>query len=181
MNERATDARVRHEKRMERKRERRERGREGQIDVDGEGDGDGEEDEEGERLRSMQERVRTVSDGLEGSMRGVVDSEVRLNGVLNGIGELEREDGNEGGVSRRRTRRAANQEDEEGEEEEGEGESEELGTPPIQELNEKIGRCQSDWEGLSLTERWVSIPSYIWIQLTSEDTPRTTPTSDSTE
>jgi hypothetical protein len=139
VNERATDARVRYEKRVERKRERRERDGEVDMEVDVEADDDGER----ERLASMQERVKTVTDGLEGRMRGVIDAEVKLGGLLDGIGDLEAE---------------------EEEEEEG-GDDEEPETAPVQELDEKIGRCRADWEeGLSLTERWVYLPTYTdWV------------------
>lgn len=174
VNEHATDARIRYEKRLRKKRER---------EPEQENNGDEADEEEAERLTRMEEKVRAVTGSLEESMRGVIDAEVRLGGLLDGIGELERDEEN-GGVGRRvrgrRTRRAAGQEDEGegGEEDEGE---EEPGVPPTEELNEKIGRCQADWEGQSLTERWVlPLPVYMdW--LTEEDTPQTMPTSASTE
>jgi mRNA (guanine-N7-)-methyltransferase len=183
VNERLTDATVRLKRKREKARERDvsrsmteagdgdAEGNEAKdrMDVDG-GDADGGHEEEVARLKEFEEKVRGVTEKLDGSMRKAIDSEVKIDAlgvVLNGLQrEAEANAAAGGGTQRprqrrRRTRRAGSDE-EEAEEDEGdlyeatpeaeEGEDEHSLT---RKLEERMAKDHEKWEDLSLTERYV--------------------------
>ncbi|KAL3452576.1 zinc-finger of the MIZ type in Nse subunit-domain-containing protein [Aspergillus insuetus] len=145
------------------------------MDVDG-GDADGGHEEEIARLKEFKEKVRGVTEKLDGSMRKAIDSEVKIDAlgvVLNGLQrEAEANAAAGGGTQRprhrrRRTRRAGSDE-EEAEEDEGdlyeatpeaeEGDDEHSLT---RKLEERMAKDHEKWEDLSLTERYSENNSYI--------------------
>lgn len=110
VNERVTDERVRHEKRTTRDREA----------------GKEEDEDEKENLEKREEEVRNITADLDKGMRGIVDSDVKLAGLVGGIGHLERDAERESGV----------------------------GGPPVEVLRERIAREGEEWEGRSLVDRY---------------------------
>ncbi|KAL2797698.1 zinc-finger of the MIZ type in Nse subunit-domain-containing protein [Aspergillus keveii] len=188
VNERLTDATVRLKRKREKARERDvsrsmteagdgdAEGNEARdrMDVDG-GDADGGHEEEVARLKEFEEKVRGVTEKLDGSMRTAIDSEVKIDAlgvVLNGLQrEAEANAAAGGGTQiprqrRRRTRRAGSDE----EEAEDEGDLYEA-TPEAEEgddehsltrkLEERMAKDHEKWEDLSLTERYSENNSYI--------------------
>ncbi|KAE8319753.1 zinc-finger of the MIZ type in Nse subunit-domain-containing protein [Aspergillus transmontanensis] len=164
VNERLTDARVR----LQRLKERR-GGRENFNE--GEEDGarqQGDTDDWEERLRELEERVGSVTERLEGQMRGTIDGEVRVDGLVGVLGTVEREVEQEsslGRSTRRTTRRRGGEEDgdddEDGDYEEAEEERGEESVPPSRRLDKLLGENYADWDKLSLTERYSSNNAYI--------------------
>ncbi|KAL2821987.1 zinc-finger of the MIZ type in Nse subunit-domain-containing protein [Aspergillus granulosus] len=191
VNERLTDATVRLKKQGERERERvrsrstTEAGDGGEnendgsmrMDVDG-GDGEGGKGHEEEiaRLKELEERVKSVTEKLDGRMRQAIDSEVRIDALGEVLTGLQRETDAElvanGGArrsrqTRRRTRRAGTDE-EEMEEDEGDlyhatPETEEGEDEPslTRKLEERMAQDQAKWEDLTLTERYSENNNYI--------------------
>ncbi|KAL2861480.1 zinc-finger of the MIZ type in Nse subunit-domain-containing protein [Aspergillus pseudodeflectus] len=186
VNERLTDATVRLKRKREKERERdvsRSMTEAGDGDTEGKdrmdvagGDADGGHEEEIARLKEFEEKVRGVTEKLDGSMRKAIDSEVKIDALgvaLNGLQrEAEANAAANGGTQRprqrrRRTRRAGSAEEEA---EEDEGELYEA-TPEAEEgadehsltrkLEERMAKDQEKWEDLSLTERYSENNSYI--------------------
>lgn len=157
INDRLTDARERCEKRR-RKREKR-----------GEGDGEdeggemetgqqGDDDEEGQRrIDELDTRVRGTTEKMEEKVRGVVDSEARIDALMEILGETSREEPER---RTRRTRREHNEdaEDDGDEERENQDENEQI-IPASRVLDTRLSEKKDSWNELSLTERYVfSLP-----------------------
>ena len=157
MNERLADARGRYEKEKERRR------RQGE-DVD-----DGDSDPEYQRLAEAETRVEAITAQMEQKTRFIVDSEVRLQGLTDAMGEIEKEEGEAvtaalGARQTRaqRSRRRAN--DSEGDDDPEDGDYEDAQEnearkrnaqhPPSTRLDEKLSEEMGKWNELSLTERY---------------------------
>lgn len=164
VNERLTDARVRLQRLKERRGER-------ENFNEGEENGarqQGDTDDWEERLRELEERVEGATERLEGQMRGTIDGEVRVDGLVGVLGTIEREVEQESSFGRstrstrstRTTRRRGGEEDgdddeEDGDYEEAEEERGEESVPPSRRLDKLLGENYADWDKLSLTERYV--------------------------
>lgn len=161
VNERLTDARVRLQRLKERRGERKNFN-------EGEENGarqQGDTDDWEERLRELEERVEGATERLEGQMRGTIDGEVRVDGLVGVLGTIEREVEQESSFgrstrsTRRTTRRRGGEEDGDDDEEDGDyEEAEERGeesVPPSRRLDKLLGENYADWDKLSLTERYV--------------------------
>ncbi|EAW06495.1 SUMO ligase MMS21 [Aspergillus clavatus NRRL 1] len=186
VNERLTDARVRYQKEKARKRKVREGEGDDEEGGDEEGDGDG-DGEELERLARLEERVKSVTEELEGRMRRAIDAEVRvegMSGVLTALGKEAEEGAVSGGRGRRgarggagRTRRTrrrrrdvgADGDDDGSDEEDDEAGDEEYEAtpehedrrptvPPSRRLVEQMDEESARWENQSLTQRY--LPPY---------------------
>ncbi|OGM50457.1 mRNA cap methyltransferase [Aspergillus bombycis] len=162
VNERLTDARVR----LQRLKERR-----GEREDFNEGDEDGtqrQDDEEWEeKLRELGEKVGDVTERLEARMRGTIDGEIRVDGLVGVLGTVERDTELENGagrITRRGTRRRGGEEEEDDEEDEDYEEAEESveeSVPPTRRLDELLRENYAEWDRLSLTQRYSTNNAYI--------------------
>lgn len=158
VNERLADARGRYEKDKERRR------RQGDEDVEV-----GEDDPEYQRLADAETRVEAITAQLEQKTRSIVDSEVRLQGLTDAIGELEKEEGEAVAAAMgtrqtraQRLRQRAN--DGEGDEDPEDGDYEDAQErearernaqhPPSSRLDQKMAEEMGKWNNQSLTERY---------------------------
>lgn len=183
VNERLTDSRLRYEKQKERRRARRPRqndsGEQAESaaaaldDADDNDDGD----EEHERLMQLEEQVTGVTGQLEAAMRRTIDAEVKVDSLAGVMGRFETEAEQASLAPRRATRRTRRHinADEDGDDDgdgddadydpaEGEG-----AEAPSQKLQTSLAESNARWDGLSLTERYASRPTYMNAQaLTSQ-------------
>ncbi|KAI9926851.1 hypothetical protein ASPWEDRAFT_46083 [Aspergillus wentii DTO 134E9] len=177
VNERLTEARGRYEKEKRKKRAR-------ENDHENHGEGDSRSptvapdnaNEELARLTRTEGKVKDVTALLEEKMRGIVDAEVKVDGLTGVLVELGREaeqasvSGNRPSQRRRRGMRRVNEDGEEDDDEEEEDEDYEA-TPerearareiaPSRRLDEKLKDDFANWENLSLTQRYSTHNSYI--------------------
>lgn len=167
VNERLVDARVRYERTKQRRRDTSDGAEEDQ-----ESDG-----EEHRKLDEQEHRVQAVTGRLEEKMRQMIDSEARLQSMLDSVASIEREEAEaqvaalgvrQTRAQQRRQQRANRDEDDEedGDDErdqdyEGtpEREARERNTqnPPSRRLDESLEEGKGKWNELSLTERYVEI------------------------
>ncbi|KAE8160151.1 zinc-finger of the MIZ type in Nse subunit-domain-containing protein [Aspergillus tamarii] len=167
VNERLTDARVR----LQRLKERRgERENFNEREEDGGQQQQEDTDDWEERLRELEGRVGGVTERLEARMRGTIDGEVKVDGLVGVLGTVEKEveqQGSSGRSRRRRTRRRGGEEegdedDEDDEDyEETEREREDESVPPSRRLDELLGENYAEWDKRSLTGRYSSNNAYI--------------------
>ncbi|KAF7529780.1 hypothetical protein PCG10_006111 [Penicillium crustosum] len=168
VNERLSDARIRYEKLKEARR------RQGDEDVD-----DDESNEEYQRLAEAETRVNAITAQMEEKTRLIVDSEIKLQGLTDAMGEIEREEGETVAAvlgvrqtRRQRARQRANAEDDaDGTEDPTDGDYEDAQeremrernaqNPPSRKLVDKLAEGVQKWDELSLTERYASNNSYI--------------------
>ncbi|OQE47515.1 hypothetical protein PENCOP_c001G01487 [Penicillium coprophilum] len=168
VNERLSDARVRYEKSKEARRSQ------GDENVD-----DDESNEEYQRLAELETRADAITARMEEKTRQVVDSEIKLQGLTDAMGEIEREEGENVvtalGVRQtrqQRARRRANEDDDaDGTEDPTDGDYEDAQerelrernaqNPPSRKLADKLTEGVQKWDELSLTERYASNNSYI--------------------
>ncbi|EKV16321.1 Chromosomal organization and DNA repair protein Mms21, putative [Penicillium digitatum] len=168
VNERLSDARTRYEKMKEARR------RQGDKNVD-----DDEANEEYQRLAEEETRVNAITAKLEEKTRLIVDSEIKLQGLTDAMGEIEREEGETVaaalGVRQTRQRRARQRarggDDADGTEDPTDGDYEDeqekemrernAQNPPSRKLVDKLTKGVQKWNELSLTERYASNNSYI--------------------
>ncbi|KGO69180.1 Zinc finger, RING/FYVE/PHD-type [Penicillium italicum] len=170
INERLCDARTRYEKMKEARR------REGDENVD-----DDEANEEYQRLAEEEARVNAITAKMEEKTRLIVDSEIKLQGLTDAMGQIEREEGETVaaalGVRQTRQQRArqranaAADDDDEGPEDPTDGDYEDeqekemrernAQNPPSRKLVDKLTEGVQKWDELSLTERYASNNSYI--------------------
>lgn len=125
VNEKLTDARVRHERYLSSLRKRREKEDSGEDGDNDDGDGDGEgnvggrgggsgsvevdEDEAEHQFRATETQITILTETLEEKIRRVVDSEVMLENLKGTLGDLSREAEEAGSralASRRRARQS---------------------------------------------------------------------------
>lgn len=168
VNERLSDARIRYEKLKEARR------RQGDEDVD-----DDESNEEYQRLAEAETRVNAITAQMEEKTRLIVDSEIKLQGLTDAMGQIEREEGETVaaalGVRQTRQQRARQRanadEDADGTEDPTDGDYEDVQeremrernaqNPPSRKLVDKLTEGVQKWDELSLTERYASNNSYI--------------------
>ncbi|KAJ5515622.1 hypothetical protein N7527_007182 [Penicillium freii] len=168
VNERLSDARIRYEKLKEARR------RQGDEDVD-----DDESNEEYQRLAEAETRVNAITAQMEEKTRLIVDSEIKLQGLTDAMGQIEREEGETVaaalGVRQTRQQRARQRanadEDADGTEDPTDGDYEDeqeremrernAQNPPSRKLVDKLTEGVQKWDELSLTERYASNNSYI--------------------
>ncbi|KAJ5956002.1 hypothetical protein N7501_010281 [Penicillium viridicatum] len=168
VNERLSDARIRYEKLKEARR------RQGDEDVD-----DNESNEEYQRLAEAETRVNAITARMEEKARLIVDSEIKLQGLTDAMGQIEREEGETVaaalGVRQTRQQRARQRanadEDADGTEDPTDGDYEDeqeremrernAQNPPSRKLVDKLTEGVQKWDELSLTERYASNNSYI--------------------
>ncbi|KAI1834495.1 hypothetical protein DTO006G1_137 [Penicillium roqueforti] len=168
VNERLSDSRGRYEKNKEARR------REGEENVD-----DDESNEEYQRLADAEARVSAITARMEEKTRLIVDSEIKLQGLTDVLGQIEREEGENVAAAlgvrqtrQQRTRQRANDDDDEdGTEDPNDGNSEDAleremrernaQNPPSRKLVDKLTEGVQKWEELSLTERYASNNNYI--------------------
>ncbi|OQD60020.1 hypothetical protein PENPOL_c033G03988 [Penicillium polonicum] len=168
VNERLSDARIRYEKLKEARR------RQGDEDVD-----DDESNEEYQRLAEAETRVNAITAQMEEKTRLIVDSEIKLQGLTDAMGQIEREEGETVaaalGVRQTRQQRARQRanadEDADGTEDPTDGDYEDeqeremrernAQNPPSRKLVDKLTEGVQRWDELSLTERYASNNSYI--------------------
>ncbi|CAI7606918.1 unnamed protein product [Penicillium viridicatum] len=168
VNERLSDARIRYEKLKEARR------RQGDEDVD-----DDESNEEYQRLAEAETRVNAITARMEEKTRLIVDSEIKLQGLTDAMGQIEREEGETVaaalGVRQTRQQRARQRanadEDADGTEDPTDGDYEDeqeremrernAQNPPSRKLVDKLTEGVQKWDELSLTERYASNNSYI--------------------
>lgn len=161
VNERLLDARLRYEKRRQRQRDAGE-------DVPGDEDSD-----ELAQLAERERKVEEVTGQMEVKMRQMIDSEARLQNLLDTMAKMEREEGeaqtaalraNQERGHRRRTRQASldavvdgDYERDESYEATPERETRERNAqyPPSRRLDTSLGEGVDKWNELSLTERCV--------------------------
>ncbi|KAJ5105643.1 hypothetical protein NUU61_002990 [Penicillium alfredii] len=181
VNERLSDARVRYERSKEARRRNA-----GEDNQDGENhnNNDDEEDDDNDEYRQLGEtelRVNATTARLEESMRRMVDSEVRLQGLTDAIGDLENEEGEAQAAAlgqrqtrqqRRRRGRVEDEDDAEAADEdpqdrdyqgtpERETRERNAQNPPSRKLDGRLLEGVEKWDGLSLTERYSTHNSYI--------------------
>lgn len=160
INERYTDAKVRHEAKVRRRREREAKG----LDDNGENNDGWDEDNERMELEDMEKKVKEFTTKMEGLMRRTIDREMELDVWAEGLRELVGdEDENADDIGRRVRRRVEGRDDEEQEEEE------ELGDPPSQLLKQKIARNRADWGSRSFTDRFVLEPLSMAYKIANHD------------
>ncbi|KAE8419094.1 zinc-finger of the MIZ type in Nse subunit-domain-containing protein [Aspergillus pseudocaelatus] len=162
VNERLTDARVR----LQRLKERRgERENFDEREEDGVQRQQEDTDDWEERLRELEGRVGGVTERLEARMRGTIDGEVRVDGLVGVLGTVEREveqDGSSERSMRRRTRgRGGEEDDDEDDEDYEEAEREDESVPPSRRLDELLGENYVEWDKRSLTQKYSSNNAYI--------------------
>ncbi|KAJ9491329.1 hypothetical protein VN97_g1936 [Penicillium thymicola] len=168
VNERLSDARIRYEKLKEARR------RQGDEDVD-----DDESNEEYQRLAEAETRVDAITAQMEEKTRLIVDSEIKLQGLTDAMGQIEREEGETVaaalGVRQTRQQRARQRanadEDADGTEDPTDGDYDDeqeremlernAQNPPSRKLVDKLTENVQKWDELSLTERYASNNSYI--------------------
>lgn len=195
VNERLSDARIRYEKMKEARR------RQGDEDVDDESN------EEYQRLAEAETRVNAITAQMEEKTRLIVDSEIKLQGLTDAMGQIEREEAETVAAAlgvrqtrQQRARQRANADDDaDGTEDPTDGDYEDAQeremrernaqNPPSRKLVDKLAEGAQKWDELSLTERYAM---YSWPVLwllyskTQEtdnydlDMPAITPTSAST-
>lgn len=162
VNERLSDARTRYEKLKEARR------RQGDEDVD-----DDEANEEYQRLAEVETLVDAITARMEEKTRLIVDSEIKLQGLTDAMGQIEREEGETvaAALGVRQTRqqrarqRANNDDDADGTEDPTDGDYEDTQeremrernaqNPPSRKLVDKLTEGVQKWDELSLTERYV--------------------------
>lgn len=166
VNERMVDARVRYERKRQRQRDAAEDGEDQEPDS-----------EERQQLDEREHKVQDVTGRLEEKMRQMIDSEARLQSLLDSVNKIEREEGEAqvAALGARQTRlqqrrqQRANREEED--EEDGDDERDETyeGTPerearerntqnpPSRRLEDSLEEGTGKWNELSLTERYVDI------------------------
>lgn len=166
VNERLIDARVRLEKTRQQRR-----------DV-GEDVPEDQEDQDSEEVQQLAERERKVEDvtaRMEEKMRQVIDSETRLQRLLEAMTNIEREEGEAQAAAlgsrqtrrqRRRQRRDSQDGEEDGDDErdetyegspEREARERNAQNPPSRRLDGSLEEGTGKWSELSLTERYVDI------------------------
>ncbi|KAJ5164317.1 uncharacterized protein N7500_006147 [Penicillium coprophilum] len=168
VNERLSDARVRYEKSKETRRSQ------GDENVD-----DDESNEEYQRLAELETRADAITARMEEKTRQVVDSEIKLQGLTDAMGQIEREEGENVATAlgvrqtrQQRARRRANEDDDaDGAEDPTDGDYEDAQerelrernaqNPPSRKLVDKLTEGVQKWNELSLTERYASNNSYI--------------------
>ncbi|KAJ5796287.1 uncharacterized protein N7518_004827 [Penicillium psychrosexuale] len=168
VNERLSDSRGRYEKNKEARR------REGEENVD-----DDEANEEYQRLADAEARVGAITARMEEKTRLIVDSEIKLQGLTDVLGQIEREEGENVAAAlgvrqtrQQRARQRANDDDDDDETEDpNDGNSEDAleremrernaQNPPSRKLVDKLTEGVQKWEELSLTERYASNNNYI--------------------
>ncbi|CAI7635244.1 unnamed protein product [Penicillium glandicola] len=168
VNERLSDARTRYEKLKEARR------RQGDENVD-----DDESNEEYQRLAEAEARVDAITARMEEKTRQIVDSEIKLQGLTDAMGQIEREEGETVaaalGVRQTRQQRARQRAhgggDADGTEDPNDGDYEDeqekeirernAQNPPSRKLDDKLTEGVQKWNELSLTERYSSNNSYI--------------------
>lgn len=165
VNERLVDARVRYERLKQRRRDASDGAEEDQES----------DHEEHQKLNEQEHKVQHVTGRLEEKMRQMIDSEARLQSLLESVTNIEREEGEAqvAALGMRQTRaqqrrqQRANRDDDE--EEDGDDERDENyeGTPerearerntqnpPSRKLDDFLEDGTSKWNELSLTERYV--------------------------
>ncbi|EYE95156.1 SUMO ligase MMS21 [Aspergillus ruber CBS 135680] len=169
VNERLTDARERYTRYMARKRSR------SQYENDGGEDGD-EEDEEVQRIKRTEEQVHAITEKLESEMRGIVDTEVKAGSLISILADLGKEAEIASTTTQRqqyrntRRRRNPNPEDdsenEENEQDEDyqetqQSQSQQAVEPPSQKLTHQLTTETTNWNTLSLTQRYSTNNTYI--------------------
>ncbi|KAJ5189393.1 Zinc finger RING/FYVE/PHD-type [Penicillium cf. griseofulvum] len=168
VNERLSDARARYEKAKETRR------RGGDENVD-----DEESNEEYQRLAEAETRVDAITARMEEKTRLIVDSEIKLQGLTDAIGQIEKEEGENVATAlgvrqtrQQRARQRANADDEDdGTEDPTDGDYEDAqekemrerntANPPSRKLVDKLTEGVQKWDELSLTERYASNNTYI--------------------
>ncbi|KAJ5513366.1 hypothetical protein N7463_002918 [Penicillium fimorum] len=167
VNERLSDARIRYEKRKEARR------RQGDENVD-----DDENNEEYQRLAEAEAQVDGVTARMEEKTRQIVDSEIKLQGLTDAVGQIEREEGENVATAlgvrqtrQQRARQRAHDDDADGTEDPTDGDYEDaqeremrernVANPPSRKLVDKLTEGAQKWDELSLTERYASNNSYI--------------------
>lgn len=169
VNERLFDARVRYERAKQLRR-----GASDDVEEDHESD-----NEEDTRITEQEHKVQDVTGRLEEKMRQMIDSEARLQSLLDSVAKIEREEGEaqvaalgvrETRLQRQRQRRLNRAEDED-EDEDGDDERDEtyegtperearernIQNPPSRRLDDSLENGVGKWNELSLTERYVEI------------------------
>lgn len=171
VNERLSDARTRYEKLKEARR------RQGDEDVD-----DDESNEEYQRLAEAESRVNAITAQMEEKTRLIVDSEIKLQGLTDAMGEIEREEGETVAAAlgvrqtrQQRARQRANADDDaDGTEDPTDGDYEDAQeremrernaqNPPSRKLVDKLTEGVQKWDELSLTERYEMYSSpFLWL------------------
>lgn len=161
VNERFVDARVRYERLRQRRRDA------GEDEEEGPGSGS-------ERLDEQEHNVQAVTGRLEEKMRQMIDSEARLQNLLESMTKIEKEEGEAQvaalGVrqtrAQQRRQQRANRDDEGGDggderddtyegTPEREARERNIQNPPSRRLDESLEEGNSKWNELSLTERYV--------------------------
>ncbi|KAJ5196141.1 hypothetical protein N7449_006620 [Penicillium cf. viridicatum] len=168
VNERLSDARIRYEKLKEARR------RQGDEDVD-----DDESNEEYQRLAEAETRVDAITAQMEEKTRLIVDSEIKLQGLTDAMGQIEREEAETVAAAlgvrqtrQQRARQRANADDDaDGTEDPTDGDYEDVQeremrernaqNPPSRKLVDKLTEGVQKWDELSLTERYARNNSYI--------------------
>ncbi|KAJ5835752.1 Zinc finger RING/FYVE/PHD-type [Penicillium robsamsonii] len=168
VNERLIDARIRYEKNKEARR------RQGDENVD-----DDESNKEYQRLAEAEARVDAVTAQMEEKTRLIVDSEIKLQGLTDAMGQIEREEGENVATAlgvrqtrQQRARQRANEDDDaDGTEDPTDGDYEDaqeremrernVANPPSRKLADKLSEGAQKWDELSLTERYARNNSYI--------------------
>ncbi|KAJ5287438.1 Zinc finger RING/FYVE/PHD-type [Penicillium angulare] len=163
VNEKLFDARLRYEKLRE--------GRRNASAISGEEPDDSVDNEELERLGDLERRTDAVTGQMEEKMRGIIDSEARLQAILGSISQLQREEEENQAASagprqtRAQRRRDDDEEESEGENYEGtperEGMEARARNPPSKRLGEVLDAEGERWKELSLTERYAGHNSYV--------------------
>ncbi|KAJ5093895.1 Zinc finger RING/FYVE/PHD-type [Penicillium angulare] len=162
VNEKLFDARLRYEKLRE--------GRRNASINNGEEPDDSVDNEEIERLGDLERRTEAVTGQMEEKMRGVIDSEARVQAILGSIAQLQREEEENQAASAgpRQTRaQRRRDDDEESDDENYEGTPEREGreasarNPPSKRLAEVLDTEGERWKELSLTERYAGHNSYV--------------------
>ncbi|KAL4955306.1 mRNA capping enzyme-domain-containing protein [Aspergillus filifer] len=182
VNDRLADAKMREQRMRARREKMRERDVSGSMTESGNGDGEGEGegdaeavdegDAEGERVRDLGESVEVVTGKLDETMRRTIDSEVRVDGLVETLGKLQEEvevaAGNARQQQRLRRRRRQEQE-EDGEDEDGDGLYEATPEPQVngdeislrKKLEQRMAEDQAKYDDLTLTERYTKNNSYV--------------------
>lgn len=158
VNERLADARGRYEKEKELRRRR------------GSDDLDDKSNEEYKRLAQAENRVEAITAQMEEKTRMIIDSRVRLQGLTDAVGEIEKEEHEAAmaAIGTRQTRgqrsRRRHNEDGDGDEDPQDDDYEDTQerdnfernaqNPPSSRLDAKVVEETSKWNDLSLTERY---------------------------
>lgn len=174
VNERLTDARERYTRYMARKRSRSQYENENYGGGDGGEGGQDEEDEEVQRIKRTEEQVHAITERLESEMRGIVDTEVKAGRLISILADL----GKEAEVAstttqrrqprdtrRRRTPNPDSDEDEQDEDyqdtQQSQPQFQQAVEPPSRKLTHQLTTETTNWQSLSLTQRYSTNNTYI--------------------